>query len=291
VPEGTGDAAWERLAAPDTGPMTSIVDDRARPTGPDAPVDPAGEAVLASPVRAWSRAGAIAELAAVVPPARIARGSARVALVATGSAVVALSVAVTLWTGLGPGPLDVFIGAVRARTGLPLGLALWAVIGSIIALAWALGRRPGPATLVGPLVVGPVMQFGVGVLDTVDVPDVLALRLLIHVVAIAGIGLGAGAIVASGLGAGSAELLAIAASDRTGRSRPRVRLVVEITWLAFGVVLGGPIGLGTVLVALTIGPAVEGGYRVVHCVVQCVVPGAVRDAVCARSALGAKLAA
>ncbi len=224
--------------------MATIVDEPARPVaGPTAPVD------------------ALKQLEQ--RPARLARGSARIGLVAAGSAFVAIAVAVTLWTGLGPGPLDVFIGAVRTRTGLPLGLAVWAVIGAVTALAWSLGRRPGPATLVGPLVVGPVMQVAVGVLDTIDVPDAYVVRLVIHAVAVAGIGLGAGAIIASGLGAGSAELLTIAASDRLDRPRPHVRLVVEVTWITLGVVLGGPIGLGTVLVALMIGPAVESGYRVV----------------------------
>ncbi|MGE5210944.1 MAG: hypothetical protein ACM3MM_06745, partial [Acidobacteriota bacterium] len=58
-------------------------------------------------------------------------------------------------------------------------------------------------------------------------------------------------------------LLASAASDRTGRPEPRIRMAFELAWLAVGVVLGGPIGLGTVLVALAIGPAVAVGYRAV----------------------------
>ena len=80
------------------------------------------------------------------------------------------------------------------------------------------------------------------------------------------VGLGAGALIVSGLGAGSGELLASAASDRTGRPEPRLRMAFELTWLVVGVLLGGPIGVGTVLVALTIGPAVMVGYRAVDSV-------------------------
>lgn len=237
--------------------MSELLAERARPDVHDDVF----ELPRAHPARAWSRAGAIAEMLAVVPPARLRRASVKIALVTAGSVLVALAVAVTLWTQLGPGPLDVFIGAVRVRTGLPLGLAIWLVVGSLIALAWALGRRPGPATLVGPLVVGPVMQFGVSVLDTVDVPDALVARMAIHLLAVLAIGLGAGMTIASGLGAGSGELLAIAAAARTGRRRPHVRLAFESTWLVVGVTLGGPIGLGTFIVALAIGPSVELGYR------------------------------
>ena len=42
-----------------------------------------------------------------------------------------------------------------------------------------------------------------------------------------------------------------------------MRMLIESTWLVLGVVLGGPIGLGTVLVALAIGPSVARGHRMV----------------------------
>lgn len=194
--------------------------------------------------------------------------SARVGLLVGGSVVIAVAVAVTLWTGLGPGPLDVFIGAIRVRTGLPLGVAIWVVIGALISAAWALGRRPGPGTLLAPLVIAPVMQATVSFLEAVDAPDSIVVRLLIHLAAVGVIGVGAGALIVSGLGAGSGELIAIAASDRVGRPEPRVRLVIESTLLIVGVALGGPVGLGTVVVALAIGPAVAVGHRQVLRAVQ-----------------------
>lgn len=184
-------------------------------------------------------------------------------MLVVGSVLIAVAVGLMLWTGLGPGPLDVFIGAVRVRTGLPLGMTVWLVIGSLIALAWLLGRRPGPGTVVAPLLIGPVMQVVVDLLDTVDVPSALLVRIGIHLAAIAAIGVGAGALIVSGLGAGSGELLAIAASDRTGAPEPRMRLGCESMLLLVGMVLGGPVGLGTVLVAITIGPAVGHGSRLV----------------------------
>ena len=46
-----------------------------------------------------------------------------------------------------------------------------------------------------------------------------------------------------------------------------MRLAFEATWVVLGVALGGPIGIGTVLVALLIGPAVARGHRLVEAVV------------------------
>jgi len=107
------------------------------------------------------------------------------------------------------------------------------------------------------------MQAFVSLRDGFEPPDAFVRVAMIHVAAVVVVGLGAGALIVSRLGAGSGELLASAASDRTGRPEPGLRMAFELTWLGVGVVLGGPIGVGTVLVALTIGPAVAVGYRAV----------------------------
>lgn len=187
----------------------------------------------------------------------------RIALLVAGAVTIGGAVALMLWNDFGPGPLDVFIGAIRSRTGLPLAAAVWATVGSLIAIAWALGRRPGIGTLMGPLIIGPTMQFTLDALDRMGPPDGLAAHVAVHLVAIGAVGVGAGALIASGLGAGTGELLAAAASDRSGRPESGVRLGFEVTWVVLGVLLGGPIGLGTILVAVLIGPAVQCGFRLV----------------------------
>ncbi|HSJ91319.1 MAG TPA: hypothetical protein VK917_04580 [Ilumatobacter sp.] len=211
--------------------------------------------------RAWSRAGAIAAVLATGVPRRVLAATTRVVLLLTGSAAIGVAVGAMLWNDFGPGPLDVFIGAVRTRTGLPLAVAVWVVVGAMGAIAWALGRRPGIGTLVGPLIAGPVMQMSVKLLGTWDPPGTLVGHVLVHAVAIVVLGFGAGALIVSGLGAGTGELLAAAASDRSGRPEIGVRFACEAAWLVLGVVLGGPIGLGTVLVAALIGPSVAHGFR------------------------------
>ncbi len=218
--------------------------------------------------RSWqhivlSRVGAVTGRISTGPMRRAFALSTRFALLLAGTVVLAIGVSVTLWTGLGAGPLDLFIGAVRVRTGLPLSVAVWMVVGAVIATAWALGRRPGPGTIVGPFVVGVVMQVATSWLSGVTVPDALVVRVALHLLAIGAIGVGAGALIVSGLGAGSGELLASAASTRSGRAEHHVRLAFELSWLVLGVALGGPAGLGTVLVALTIGWSVANGRRIV----------------------------
>lgn len=214
--------------------------------------------------RAWSRAGAIAQVVAVGRPRRVAARTTRILMFAVGSLLIASGVAVMLWNQIGPGPLDVFIGAVKSRTGLPLTFAVWLTIGAMLAIAWAIGRRPGPGSVIGPIVVGPAMQLALEQLQRLDPPSSFVLGVIVHVGAVLVVGLGAGALIVSGLGAGSGELLAAAASDRSGHPEPRMRFVFEATWLVLGVALGGPIGVGTVIVAALIGPAVAFGSRTVE---------------------------
>ncbi len=130
------------------------------------------------------------------------RFSVRVALLVAGSFTIAVAVAVTLWNGLGPGPLDVFIGAIRVRSGLPLGPTVWLVVGSMIVMSWLLGRRPGPGTIISPLIIGVAMQATATMLESVGAPDAIVVRVVIHLLAVGAIGLGAGALIVSRLARG-----------------------------------------------------------------------------------------
>jgi uncharacterized membrane protein YczE len=222
------------------------------------------------PEQAASRSRrALVRLVTILDPLTVGRGrralawTARIGLLAAGSVILAVCVAVMLWNDLGAGPLDVFIAALRTRTGLPLAFAVWITIGVLTLFAWALGRRPGIATVIGPIVVGPTMQIVLGNLERFEPPRWIMARIAIHLVAVGAVGFGVGAVMASRLGQGTGELLALAASDRSGRPEQRMRMMFEITFLAVGGLLGGPIGFGTVLVALCIGPSVARGRRTV----------------------------
>lgn len=213
---------------------------------------------------ALSRAGAVA---VVMPEPGRPRlpVTLRIGLVLAGSALISLGVAGLLWTGLGPGPLDILITAISGRWSIPITFVVWGMAGVMISLAWALGRRPGIGTLLLPFVSGALLPWWIRLLSRWTPSAGVSLHgVAAHVAAISAIGLGAGAVLVAGFGAGMGELLAAAASDRAGRPEPLVRTGIELTWLALGVTLGGVIGLGTVLVTLLIGPAVRRGHRVME---------------------------
>jgi uncharacterized membrane protein YczE len=213
--------------------------------------------------RAWSRAGNVLDVVAASPKRRAYAVSSRFALHLSGCAVIAIGVGLMLWNDFGPGPLDVLIGAIRQYSGLPLTFAVWLTTGSLLLIAWALGKRPGIGNLLTILTVAPLMQLTTMVLGQAEPPGSVPLKVTVHVLATAVVGLGAGMNLVARLGAGTGELLASSLSYRTGYPEARVRMACEIAWLALGVSLGGPLGIGTVIVALLIGPFVARGYRTV----------------------------
>ncbi len=213
--------------------------------------------------RAWTAASAVIEVLMTGSTRRALALTTRIAILIGGAFTIGISVAVMLWNNLGAGPLDVFIGALRVHTGLPLAVAVWLTVGTLTSIAWMLGRRPGPGTLLAPLIVAPIMQTALAALKTLEQPDFLAVRIVIHMIAIGAVGVGAGAVITAGLGAGTGELLASAAAARVGRKELHVRAGLELTWVTIGVLLGGPAGVGTIVFAFLIGPSVARGYRMV----------------------------
>jgi uncharacterized membrane protein YczE len=191
---------------------------------------------------------------------------ARLSFLLAGGVVMGAAVGVMLWGQLGPGPLDVFVVAVRDRTGLPLAFAMWLTLGAMIVVAWLMGRRPGAGTVLAPLAIGPVAQIVWDQLGGVAHPGSMPIRVLIHLAAIGAAGVGAGALIVSGLGAGTGELLTAAASDRSGRAEPQVRVAFEASFVILGLTLGGPAGIGTVIAMAFIGSSVALGFRLVDAV-------------------------
>ena len=74
-------------------------------------------------------------------------------------------------------------------------------------------------------------------------------------------GLSTGLYIAAGLGSGARDGLAMTLSSRSGHPVRRMRMAVELVVLALGWLMGGTVGVGTLLFSLLIGPSMERGMR------------------------------
>lgn len=178
-----------------------------------------------------------------------ARGR-RVAQLLAGLALYGISASMLVLAGLGLDPWDVLHQGLSRTLGL--GIGTWVVIVSAIVLAlwWPLRQRPGVGTAANAVLVGVVMSIVLGVAGP---PHALAARVALLVGGVVLNGIATGMYIGAGLGPGPRDGLTTGIAAR-GRSIRAVRTTIEISALAAGFLLGGTVGVGTVLYALAIGP-------------------------------------
>lgn len=169
-----------------------------------------------------------------------------------GLVLFGLSLALLVRAGLGLDPWDVFSQGVSKRTGLSLGQVT--VLSSVLVLAcWVpLRQRPGVGTVGNAVVVGPVLDAGLGLIPS---PQFVAVWAVFLLVALGGVAIATGLYVDAGWGPGPRDGLMTGLAAR-GLPLFAARAAIEVTVLLAGWVLGGQVGVGTVLFALAIGPLV-----------------------------------
>ena len=155
---------------------------------------------------------------------------------------------------LGNTPWTVLAQGVSKHSPLSIGAATFA-ISLVVLLAWIpLRERPGLGTIANAVVIAVAIDV---MLDVLPHPHATLARLGEVVAAIVSIGLGSGLYLTTWLGPGPRDGWMTGLARRTGLPIATVRLSIELTALVVGWVMGGRVGLGTVLFALTIGYAVS----------------------------------
>lgn len=169
-----------------------------------------------------------------------------------GLILYGVSMALMIEAELGLDPWDVFHQGVAERTGLRFG---WVVIatGALVLLLWIpLRQRPGIGTISNVVVIGLAVDAALALLPT---PSTLPTRIGLVVAGIIANGAATGMYIGARLGPGPRDgLMTGFVALRPGRSVRLVRTVIELAVLAIGVLLGGQVGIATLLYAVTIGP-------------------------------------
>jgi uncharacterized membrane protein YczE len=159
---------------------------------------------------------------------------------------------------LGNGPWTVLAQGVSSRTSLSIGLATFVISLVVLALWIPLRETPGLGTIANAVVISAALQVGVWLIPH---PDPTWLKLLFVFVGVGLIGLGSGLYLTTNLGPGPRDGWMTGIHHKFDIPVSRVRLGIEVTVLLLGWLLGGTVGLGTVIFALLIGPSVGWGLR------------------------------
>lgn len=167
-----------------------------------------------------------------------------------GLCLYGFSMALMLRANLGLSPWDVLNQGLAPRLGLSFGMTVNLIGAVVLLLWWPLRQRPGIGTIANIVVIGTVVDLSLAILPT---PEGYAMRGLWLVAGIVLNGIAGGAYIGAGMGPGPRDGLMTGLCRRTGWPVKWVRTSIEVAVLAIGWMLGGTVGVGTILYAATIG--------------------------------------
>jgi uncharacterized membrane protein YczE len=178
-----------------------------------------------------------------------------------GLFVFAVAIVLQLESRLGLSPWDTLHQGLSLHTPLSFGTASVVVSVVVLLLAWRLGARIGIGTVANAVLVGSFIE-GLTAIGWVDRPSEssLGVRIVLLAVSMVLIGIGSALYLGAWLGAGPRDSLMVVGGQRTGLTLGIVRAALELLALAAGFALGGTIGVGTVVFALGVGPALEAAF-------------------------------
>lgn len=171
-----------------------------------------------------------------------------------GLVLYGLSGALQVRSTLGLDPWDVLHQGISKHTGLAIGTVL-IIVGAAVLLFWIpLRQWPGLGTLSNVVLIGVSMNVSLEALPHVHE---LGWRIAYMLSGVLLCGVATGMYIGANLGPGPRDGLMTGLVRTTGRSVRLVRTCLELTVLCTGWLLGGTVGIGTVVFALAIGPLAQ----------------------------------
>jgi len=178
----------------------------------------------------------------------------RICQLLVGLFLYGVAIAMMVQAGIGVSPWDVLTQGIARQTGLPFGLVT-NLVGLLVLVLWIpIRQRPGLGTLLNVLLIGPSAQLGLWLLP---VAQELWEQVALFAGGLAMLAIATGLYIGAGFGPGPRDGLMTGIHRRWGWRLWIVRTSIEVTVLAIGWLLGGNVGVGTVLFALLIGPMVN----------------------------------
>lgn len=177
----------------------------------------------------------------------------RVAILIFGLTIFGLGDSLLIQSHIGNAPWSVLAQGISFKTGINIGLATFLISAIVLFLWWPLGERPGFGTIANIVVIAAAIEFGV-INFPVAVNNFVAV--LYAFLGVALVGLGSALYITCGLGPGPRDGLMTSLHNRSGIRVGRIRLAIELAVFLAGWLLGGRVGLGTLIFTLFIGQSV-----------------------------------
>ena len=160
----------------------------------------------------------------------------------------------------GASPWSVLAQGIFLNVGLSVGLITILISIAVLLLWYPLKQIPGIGTILNALIIGIMIDFCIRYVPT---PENYISQILLGAIAVVIVGLGGGIYLVANLGPGPRDGLMIGLQKITNLPIASVRAFLEISVMSIGWYLGGTVGIGTLLFAFGIGPAVSLGIFIV----------------------------
>jgi len=189
---------------------------------------------------------------------------ARLIILICGLFLAATGIVCTYHSDLGLGPWDVLHQGISYHTPLSFGTANIVVGVIIVLLSLLLKVYPGVGTLLNMALIGIFVDWQLHLNWLSDLSELpLLLRLLVDMIGVLLMGLGTALYIAPRMGAGPRDGLMLRLHILTKVRISIVRATLECSVLIIGFLLGGAVGIGTLIFAFGIGPAVEISFHLI----------------------------
>ena len=156
----------------------------------------------------------------------------------------------------GASPWSVLAQGISLNLNLSIGTITLLISIAVLILWIPLGQKPGMGTIFNALIIALMIDLCIKFVPT---PTNYFYQLILAVVSVITVGIGGGIYLVSNLGAGPRDGLMIGLQKVTNLPVALVRAILEISVVSVGWYLGGTVGVGTLLFAFGIGPAVALG--------------------------------
>ena len=197
----------------------------------------------------------------LAPPALHGGLAVRLVWLVAGLFLCACGIVCFLESGLGLPPWDVLHQGLAEQLGISFGVANVLVSAAVLVLVWRLGAQIGIGTVLNAILVG-TFVIALTAFDAIDSlsQESLGVRIALVGIALACFGVGSASYICASLGAGPRDSLMLVVSRRLGIRIGAARTSTEVAALAVGFLLGGTVGVGTLVFAVGIGPVVEASF-------------------------------
>jgi uncharacterized membrane protein YczE len=184
----------------------------------------------------------------------------RIVVLFVGLFIFGLGDSLLIQSDIGNAPWSVLAQGISNRLDITMGWSTFAISALVLLLWIPLREKPGFGTLSNIVVIASAIQVGVSIFP---MSDSYPLAMMYCLLGISMVGIGSSLYITCGLGPGPRDGLMTAIHNKSGIRIGRVRLGIEGAVLVAGWILGGTVGLGTLMFALLIGQSIAVSLGVV----------------------------